>query len=303
MFCGVCGHKPTPRIVSVDRHMPDSKDADWSRYLVLAPLARYASDLSLILKHSAPKETVAALHLDKEVDFKKLKIFYMEDSNSHMVKKVNPDIKNAIKKSAMHFKNFGIEPQKVSVKNFDRSLEATILLMLNMKSPTNVLQRSDDPDDWTLWDALRELFKKMFFCSNVMAYSIYFAILKKLAELAPKSKIDAMKELKSKLSKHLEEMLGDDGVLLLPVFPDPAHQHYRMYYKILNCIYLSLFNLTELPATVCPLGLGKEGLPIAVQIVANKHQDRLCLAVACELERAFGGWVAPSPIQSNSIVV
>lgn len=32
------------------------------------------------------------------------------------------------------------------------------------------------------------------------------------------------------------------------------------------------------------------------QVVGNLHNDHLTLAVAAELERAFGGWVSPSPV-------
>jgi len=33
--------------------------------------------------------------------------------------------------------------------------------------------------------------------------------------------------------------------------------------------------------------------PLGIQVIANFNQDRLCLAVAEELERAFGGWARP----------
>jgi len=36
-----------------------------------------------------------------------------------------------------------------------------------------------------------------------------------------------------------------------------------------------------------------------LQIIAAPYQDRLCLAVAKELETAFGGWVPPSASISN----
>lgn len=48
-----------------------------------------------------------------------------------------------------------------------------------------------------------------------------------------------------------------------------------------------------LPVTQCPLGLGEEGLPLGVQVVAGKLQDHLCLDVALFLERTFGGWRDP----------
>lgn len=42
------------------------------------------------------------------------------------------------------------------------------------------------------------------------------------------------------------------------------------------------------------MGLNSEGLPIGIQVVGNINQDRLTLAVALELEKAFGGWVPGS---------
>lgn len=32
---------------------------------------------------------------------------------------------------------------------------------------------------------------------------------------------------------------------------------------------------------------------LCIQVIAARNQDKLCLAVAEELEKAFGGWVAP----------
>lgn len=48
-----------------------------------------------------------------------------------------------------------------------------------------------------------------------------------------------------------------------------------------------------LPVTQCPLGVGEEGLPLGVQVVAGKLQDHLTLGVALHLEKTFGGWKDP----------
>lgn len=60
-----------------------------------------------------------------------------------------------------------------------------------------------------------------------------------------------------------------------------------------DCFSLGIFNILGLPVTQCPLGLSREGLPLGVQLVAGKLQDRLCLATAVYLEKAFGGWTDP----------
>ena len=46
--------------------------------------------------------------------------------------------------------------------------------------------------------------------------------------------------------------------------------------------------------TQVPLGLTDDLLPIGVQVVAAPGNDHVTIAVARELERAFGGWVDPS---------
>lgn len=99
------------------------------------------------------------------------------------------------------------------------------------------------------------------------------------------------------LRREFEDMLGTTGVFIYPTHPTVAPYHNEPIARAFNFSYTAIINLLGLPATAIPLGLGpKEGLPIGLQVIANRKQDRLCLAVACELERAFGGWVAPKII-------
>ncbi len=49
--------------------------------------------------------------------------------------------------------------------------------------------------------------------------------------------------------------------------------------------YTTLFNMTGQPAIVLPLGLGKAGLPMALQLVGRAGEDEALLAAACQLER------------------
>lgn len=59
--------------------------------------------------------------------------------------------------------------------------------------------------------------------------------------------------------------------------------------------------MLHVPATQVPLGLSENsGLPLGIQVVATRNRDRDCLAVAAELERAFGGWQAPFSMVAGS---
>jgi fatty acid amide hydrolase 2 len=59
-----------------------------------------------------------------------------------------------------------------------------------------------------------------------------------------------------------------------------------------------MFNLAGVPVTEVPLGLGPTGVPLGVQVAAGRDRDHVSIAVALELERVFGGWIAPAPPQT-----
>ncbi|CAH0388661.1 unnamed protein product [Bemisia tabaci] len=137
---------------------------------------------------------------------------------------------------------------------------------------------------------------KKFFSYLTYKYTIspvLFAMLKKGIDQISKDSVRALYEKKQELTKTFEDLLGGDGVFLYPSFPNVAHFHYQIYYLFPNSSYLALFNVTEMPVTNCMVGVNSQGLPIGIQVAANKFQDRLCLSVARELETAFGGWVQP----------
>ncbi|KAK8768059.1 hypothetical protein V5799_011135 [Amblyomma americanum] len=97
------------------------------------------------------------------------------------------------------------------------------------------------------------------------------------------------------LRQDLESLLGADGVLLLPTHPEPAPRHGVPTLRAFNFAYTGVFNVLGLPATACPVGLGgRSRLPVGVQLVAARDNDRLTLALAAEVERAFEGWRDPA---------
>ncbi len=92
-------------------------------------------------------------------------------------------------------------------------------------------------------------------------------------------------------------MLGPDGVLLYPSHSSPAPRHNEPARQALRLhmpwAYLGIMNVLELPSTQVPLGLNAEGLPLGVQVISRHANDHITIAVAMELEKAFGGWVPP----------
>jgi fatty acid amide hydrolase 2 len=101
-----------------------------------------------------------------------------------------------------------------------------------------------------------------------------------------------MIEAGKSLTHELEEVIGD-GVLLHPPFPRVAPRHGATIGRPWVLANAAVFNLTGMPVTQVPLGLGAKGLPVGVQVVGRRDRDHVTIAVAMHLERAFGGWVPP----------
>jgi fatty acid amide hydrolase 2 len=95
------------------------------------------------------------------------------------------------------------------------------------------------------------------------------------------------------LAEEITETIGD-GVLLHPPWAKLAPRHGSTVGRPWVLAPQAIFNLLGLPATAVPLGLNDRGQPLGVQVAAGRDRDHVSIAVALELERAFGGWVPPS---------
>ena len=112
------------------------------------------------------------------------------------------------------------------------------------------------------------------------------------------SDVAKLRNMCEQLKEDFRQLLGDDGVFLYPTYPVPAPYHNQPLSMILNFSYTGVFNILGLPTTSVPMGLSKEGVPIGFQVAGNFYNDHLTIAVAEELERAFGGWVPPFTVSN-----
>ena len=98
------------------------------------------------------------------------------------------------------------------------------------------------------------------------------------------------------LRDRIEQKLGENGVIICPVFPTPAPKHNRIWLNFLGIGYSGVFNILEFPATIIPIFHRQDGLPVSVQVVAGRWKDHLTMATAKLLEEIFGGWEPPERI-------
>lgn len=291
-FNGIFGHKPSPNTISLDGMWPKVTGPSRRYALAIGPMCRFACDLKPMLKIMAGNRA-KALRLDEPVNLSNLNYFYQDnDGGALFTSPVDYDIRMGIKKTMQHIQGrFGVATKRVSLKKLKRSM--------SMWMP-NIIDDKDIPFECKLANLngrTNSYLELLMWCigrSKLTFAVILFGILGRFgAKFGSREHKLKVKE-RDDLLHEFEDMLGNDGVFIYPTHPTIAPYHNEPIARAFNFSYTAIFNVLGLPCTSVPLGLGNnERLPIGLQVVASRNQDRLCLAVASEFERAFGGWVAP----------
>ncbi|KAK9506094.1 hypothetical protein O3M35_008092 [Rhynocoris fuscipes] len=293
MFNGVFGHKPSPGLVSLVGHYPEATNIEFEKYLAIGPMARHAEDLPLLLKVLAG-ERAKGLNLDKEVDLKNINVFYMEEAGYSLVAvQVSDEIKKILKDAVLHLKTtYGCYAGKAPFHELEDSVEISGSLFLGLKDIPDMLALSQKKNKHEM-TLNKEAIKSFFGMSEFTYFALVFLALREYNLFIPKSRFEYYCKQNEELREKVLETLKDNGVFLYPTFPIPAYNHHEVYTVTSGVMYTMVCNTLGLPSTHVPLGLGKEGLPIGIQVIAGPNQDRLCFAVAKALEEKFGGWVPP----------
>lgn len=292
LFNGLFGHKATSGAVSIRGHYPMSPSPIFQNYLSTGPMTRYSEDLLIAMKILS-KNYKENLRLDEPVDINKLKLFYMEkfpDSPGEIP--VTHDIRNSIKKAVNFLKKRVASVDSPNMSELKDVYEISTAMFFCMADIPRILLNPDDPKNEK--NPYIELGKALFGFSQHTKNAILMGIFKDTKGFLYESRLDYYRERAAKLQTAFENMLGTNGVLIVPTYPSPALLRNQSFLHIPGGSYCILFNIFGFPSTQVPMGLNEQGLPIGFQLIANKNQDRLCLAVAQELEKEFGGWIAPN---------
>lgn len=287
-FNGIFGHKPSRGIVPNSGQHPAPETDLIDSFLGVGPMTKHAVDLKPLLKIMAG-DNKNKLKLDEPVNIGKLKVYYQFSNDAPLVDPVDPEIIMAMKK-VLEFLNVQ-HKLKGEEKKIDLLRKSMPIWLTNMKTKqkfeTLIMKKEG------VGAILKEIVKNIIGCSGNTLISLFTALTDHTgAEVGSEKHIHYLK-LRENLEKLFTEMLGDDGIFLYPVHPTPAPYHNEPLLRPMNFAYTAIINCLGLPTTAIPLGLSREGLPIGIQVVANHNNDRLCLAIAEELDKAFGGWVEP----------
>ena len=291
-FNGVFGHKASSWLVPNSGQFPPA-EGDLTRMLAVGPITRRAEDLMPMLRTIAgpdgvdPDTREVELGDPADVELRGLPVIVSEDAS---VLPVARELLDARERAAGALAAAGAAVRRESMRSIRRAMEYYLA----------TLGDGDGPDVWSLVGAdpsvrprMRTIARDAWRGRGDHTLPLLFLLLgEKLQKRAPAARTRKAIEAGRALAREVEGVIGD-GVLLHPPFPRVAPKHGRTVGRPWLLLPAAAFNLMGLPATVIPLGLNRDGLPLGVQAVAGRDRDHVSIAVALELERVFGGWVPP----------
>lgn len=291
-YCGTFGHMTTPGILSYEGHRHPFSE-EFMKLYSTGPMTRYACDLLAMLKVMLPPDQLDRMQLDKKVDLREIKVFYADDEGCSFFSRVHPDMREAVRKASAHLQTeYGSRVERVSLEALSCGFEMWLTLLGASKGElatrlfTNADGRPINP--WT--EALRVLCRRSVHTfPAVLVTFIERYLLPNPSSSSSRRYLAMARDFRERLLSSL----GDDGVLICPAALGPAPFHNEHAMRPGHVSLTAPANIAGLPSTAVPTGTSSDGRPVGVQVIAAPYMDRLCLAVAAELEKAFGGWQAP----------
>jgi fatty acid amide hydrolase 2 len=287
-FCGVFGHKPSPGLVPNTGMYPPSP-GEAAAMLQTGPLARRARDLMPLLELMAgpdpgdPMSREVELGDPATVSLEGMRVTTVEESS---LLPMSRELRDARERAVGALVAAGASVRRIALRSWRRAvLPYLVTLQAGAgQSTTQLLADAGLPKP-----TLRSLLARDGPHTLPTRLTLAAELLPPVDGRRREKLLKAGRELASELT----DAIGD-GVLLHPAHPRLAPRHGRTVGRSWLLTPAAVFNLAGVPVTEVPLGLNAAGLPLGVQVAAGRDRDHVAIAVALELERVFGGWVAPT---------
>ncbi len=298
--CGVFAHRPSQDLIPMRGHAPPSTPelsvAVDIGLGVVGPLARSAGDLMLAVDVLAgpddPQATAyrlvlpAARHAQLE-DFRVLVL------QNHPLLPLSGEVGGAIERFANDLRRAGAtvadtSPLLPDLTHLTETFNWLLMALLGAGFPdVTYASRKERAARLSAEDKSREATQAR---ALVSSYRDWFGA----------------QRLRAAISHQWRQLFREWDVVVCPVMPTTAFLHddadmdqrtidvdgQRIRYG-LQAVWAGPAALSGLPATAMPVGLGRSGLPVGVQIVGPHLEDRTTLAFAQLAEREFGGFRVP----------
>lgn len=289
-FCGVACHRPSWGLVSQAGTVPPAGHAADYDLLVAGPMARSVRDLQLMMSvladlPPAPPPTIKSLRLGLWLDEPEFPL--------------DPAVRQALAAFADRLVAAGARVEPVTSPVPARPMLAAYMTLL-----LAVLGGFLPPVGHAVFDLARPAAKlalalgagPLSWAHGVVGYTARHSEWLAAAE--------ARAQMKAAVARTFEQV----DLILAPVAPTAAFPHDHLPFVaarrltmsdgrriryIENFDWIALATLCDLPATVIPVGLTTEGLPVGAQLIGPPGADAATLAAAAALEVVAGGFQPP----------
>lgn len=290
-YCGIFSLKPTTYpahtvpyqgIVPNFAAYPPDKDM-----LTNGPMCRYVDDLSLglsVMANKAPNDY--DIHVDFANDFC---LFYLDGLDIMLSESVHEEQRNAVRKVKNYFEQVhNATVQKVAFPLMNRIFELWALTGYS---------EGLKPFHPNITGEFIQLLHAEPGELNTTFWMWALDALKTFAHPKDEAEHAFVAGKLAKLRRQVSKLLGRNGVLVMPIVPAPVPFHHMEPFKTYNFVYALVFNVLGLPVVAIPTGKSPvTNMPLGVQIAGAPFNEALLIAVARELEKAFGGWVPPGRV-------
>uniref|UniRef100_A0A6G1S4Y9 Fatty-acid amide hydrolase 2 n=1 Tax=Aceria tosichella TaxID=561515 RepID=A0A6G1S4Y9_9ACAR len=328
-YCGVYSHKPSPFLLSAEGNYPPIKPARL-RLFTLGPMSRYASDLRPLFKcllqdneQLNPKIDIYLEHQPKDIGAKRLellakldepppdlssiKVYYFKFNETSQLKgKQSVHVQEELMRGQQEVLEHLVSKFSCPIEelNLDKYLKKTLITWQCLircaatKEDRDSAYEDDELKQMIGIDSLLMEFVKMPLGLSKHTKESLLTLIVGSAIPSEREKAFALCERFEKFAQELRDdilqYLNDSSVLIMPTLPTVAHKHNVSLVKTSDIRFPSMFNVLQLPVSHATIRLDEtHRLPFGVSIAARPYNDHLTLALAEEIELAFGGWTPP----------
>jgi aspartyl-tRNA(Asn)/glutamyl-tRNA(Gln) amidotransferase subunit A len=281
-LCGVFGFKPSLGLVPYWPN-PDF----WAARSHNGPIARSVRDAALLLNGIAGPDSRDAVSIDSPVsdwlpvcdapDLRGLKAAWSPDFGYAAVE---PEVRRITAAAAARFAELGCSVEEVSVPWQDPADWASLLW--DFQSAIRNVDRAKQHPEWI----------EPSFLEQIQRGAGASALELGRAQLARTAFYEQARTFMDRFDLLLTPQMA---CVAWPVDKPPITIDGRPTPRMFDHLPFTYpFNMTGWPAASVPCGFNSEGLPVALQIVAGRHQDVRCLQAAAAFE-ALHPWASARP--------
>jgi amidase len=274
-FCGITSIKPTSGRLPRTGHMPPA--GGWIEALwQIGPMARRPEDLALAMELLAKEDEQdftsppAALVLPGDLKGKRVAFF-----TDNGFARCRAEVQNAVRDCASTLAAEGAQVEEVRPPGIEHAYELELAL-LGADGAQGIDAYLGEIGSSEVHPLLKH------FVDQMRPHAASGAELAKTWA--------HWDEYRSGLSRFFHAF----DAILCPVYTQTALPHHASMTdeNFRGFSYTMAWNVAGLPAAVVRCG-EHDGLPVSVQVVANKWRDLLAIEICHVIESAHGGWQAP----------